>query len=93
MQKSKTAPTVHGSLPGVKGRYVGLEAVAKGLYRVVLLETLDGQVVRRTVVSRDREDSTPDGRRVVGSGLAVSMSNLNAAIGKHLRDVSDLWQR
>jgi len=76
---------------GEKGRFVGLVAVGRERYQVHLIETVGQTVVRREVLSAGRGDVV-DGKRIQGDTLAAAYSALTAAMGKHLREASDLWK-
>ena len=67
---------------GPKGRFVGLVQTAKERYQVHLIETVGETVVKRTVLYAGRTE--PDGR--VGDSLPVALAQLNAAVGKQIRE-------
>lgn len=90
-QRPQPASPPQPQAPQVPGRFVGLEAVGRELYQTVLLETLDGRVVRREVVESGREEER-NGRVVRGASLAVAMGALSRAVAKRLRDVGQLWR-
>jgi hypothetical protein len=79
------------SAPPVKGRFIGLEATGKELYRVVMLETVDGKVVRTEVLEPGRPE-TRDGREIRGASIAVALHAFNLAVSKRLHNASDLWK-
>ena len=90
--KNSTAKPEAVKPVGPKGRFVGLVGVGKERYQVHLIETVGQTVVRREVLYAGRKDVI-NGVEVQGDTLAAALSNLNAAMGKHLRDnVSDLWR-
>jgi hypothetical protein len=76
---------------GLKGRFVGVVGVGKERYQTVLIETVGDVVVLREVLFAGRSDVV-QGKPVQGDPLASTLSNVNVSIGKHLRDISDLWQ-
>lgn len=91
MKNSKSVPEPLKPV-GEKGRFVGLVGVGRERYQVHLIETVGQTVVRREVLYAGRQDVV-GGVPVQGDTLAVSLSNLNAALGRHLRDtVSELWR-
>lgn len=90
MKNTKDAPQAVKPV-GDKGRFIGVVAVGRERYQVHLIETVGTHVVRREVLYAGRMD-TVGGKPVQGDTLAATFSNLNAALGKHLRDVSDLWK-
>ena len=90
MKNSKAAPQVVEPV-GERGRFVGLVATGKGRYQVHLIETVGQHVVRREVLAAGRLD-TVDGKPVQGDTIAAAYMGLNAAVGKHLREASDLWK-
>ena len=91
-EKGNTPRPVQSSLAvGQKGRFVGVVGVGKERYQVHLIETVGETVVRREVLYAGRLD-TVQGKPVQGESLASTLSNVNVSVGKHLRDVSDLWK-
>lgn len=73
--------------PRVPGRYVGLECTGRELYQAVLLETLDGQIVRREVL--EGGTGTRDGR---GVSLPVAMGAVNRAMARRITETGQLWR-
>lgn len=90
MKNSKAAPEALQPV-GEKGRFVGLVGVGRERYQVHLLETVGQTVVKRTVLYAGRKDVV-GGVEVQGDSLPAALANLNAAMGKHLREASDLWR-
>lgn len=90
MKNSKEVPTAVKPV-GDRGRFIGLVAVGKERYQVHLIETVGQTVVRREVLYAGRTD-TIGGKLVTGDGIAAAFSSLNSALGKHLREASDLWR-
>lgn len=90
MKNSKAAPQVVEPV-GERGRFVGLVATGKERYQVHLIETVGQHVVRREVLAAGRLD-TVGGKPVQGDTIASAFQSLNAAVGKYLREASDLWK-
>ena len=89
---AKAAAPAQRTIPtGPKGRGLEVMAVGKELYQVFLLETVGGAVVKRTCIYEGR-DHGKDGKVQRGETLAVTRGNLNAAIGRYMTDLSDLWK-
>lgn len=76
---------------GPRGRFVGLVSTGRERYQVVMLETVGDVVVTRKVVDAGRTDVV-QGKFVTGNMLASALAALNVALGRYLRDVSDLWR-
>lgn len=93
MQKAKTDAKAAPLVPPVKGRALAVEAVGAKLYRLVLLDMVDGAIVRRKVLEEGKEDILADGRRIRGASLPVVRLAVGVNVSKYLLDASDLWQR
>lgn len=84
-QPLETKPAVKPQGKPTYGRAVMVEGVGKELYRVSVLELENGNIVKRTVVE--------EGRGQEGASLPVAFAAVGVNVSKHLREVSDLWQR
>ena len=91
MQKPPDMKAKPPTAGGPRGRFVGLVSAGRERYQVVMLETVGDVVVTRKVVDAGRADVV-QGKPVVGNSLASALSSINVAVGRYLRDVSDLWR-
>lgn len=77
---------------GPRGRFIGLEATGKELYRVVLFDTVGGVIVNRTILSEGSGRET-GGKQVTGNALAAAWMELSIQATRRIKDAAtSLWK-
>ncbi len=76
-----------------RGRFVGLLCLGKEKYQPMVIEMLDGVVIRAENLSKPRTD-TMNNVTVVGDSLASARMTVTVGIQRHLVDrASELWPK